>query len=90
MDSAATERSQIFNQNPSLSYLKSIENKVKEERKTNPPKSTIPAALQFADKNKDGLITTNEITDAIDAFFDGNSTLTIVKLNSLIDYFFEQ
>jgi hypothetical protein len=91
MDSTATERSQIFNQNPSLSYLKSIENQVKEERKTNPAKKvTIPPTLQFADKNKDGLITTTEITGAIDAFFDGNASLTIEKINSLIDFFFEQ
>ena len=90
MDSTATERSQIFNQNPSLAYLKSIENQVKQERKTNPSKTTIPARLQFADKNKDGLITTNEIADTIDSFFDGNSMITIEKINSLIDYFFEQ
>jgi hypothetical protein len=89
-DSLATERSQIFNQNPSLGYLKDIENKVKEDRKTNPPKTKIPAALQVADKNKDGLITTNEITGAIDLFFDGNSSFTIEKINALIDYFFEQ
>jgi hypothetical protein len=89
-DSLATERSQIFNQNPSLGYLKDIENKVKEDRKTKPPKTKIPAALQVADKNKDGLITTSEITEAIDAFFDGNSSFTIEKINSLIDYFFEQ
>jgi hypothetical protein len=89
-DSLATERSQIFNQNPSLGYLKGIENKVKEERKTNPAKSKIPAALQPADKNKDGMITTNEITDAIDSFFDGSNSFTIEKINSLIDYFFEQ
>lgn len=89
-DSAATERSQIFNQNPSLAYLKSIENQVKQERRSNPPKTTIPAKLQFADKNKDGLITTAEITDSIDMFFDGNATITIDKINALIDYFFEQ
>lgn len=90
-DSAATERSQIFNQNPSLSYLKKVENQVKEERKTNPQKKTIiPDKLKFADKNKDGLITTGEITDAIDAFFDGNPQITIDKINALIDYFFEQ
>lgn len=90
-DSTATERSQIFNQNPSLSYLKSVEKQVKEERKTNPQKKTaIPDKLKFADKNKDGMITTSEITDAIDAFFDGNVVVTIDKINALIDYFFEQ
>lgn len=91
MDSLATDRSQLFKQNPSLAYLKDVESKFKEERKSNPgKKTTIPAALKVADKNKDGLITTNEITDAIDAFFDGNAVLSIDKINSLIDYFFEQ
>ncbi len=90
MDSVATERSQLFKQNPSLASLKSIESKVKEERKTQKSKSAIPSALQPADKNKDGFISTNEIADAIDAFFEGNTSFTIEKLNSLIDYFFEQ
>ncbi len=90
MDSLATERSALFNQNPNVAYLKGIENKVKEERKTSPPKTKIPVVLQPADKNKDGLITTNEITEAIDSFFDGNTSFTIEKINSLIDYFFEQ
>jgi len=92
MDSTATERSELFLQNPSLSYLKNVENKFKEERKNNPTakKPTIPPALKVADKNKDGLITTNEITEAIDAFFDGNPAFSIEKINSLIDYFFEQ
>lgn len=91
MDSLATDRSQVYKQNPSLAYLKGVESKIKEERKTNPGKTTaIPASLKIADKNKDGLITTNEITEAIDSFFDGNPALSIDKINSLIDYFFEQ
>ena len=89
-DSLATDRSQLFKQNPSLAYLNGVENKIKEERKSNPGKTTIPESLKIADKNKDGLITTNEITDAIDSFFDGKTALSIDKLNSLIDYFFEQ
>ena len=91
MDSLATDRNQLFKENPSLAYLKGVESKIKEERKSNPgKKTTIPASLKIADKNKDGLITTNEITAAIDSFFDGNQELSIEKINSLIDYFFEQ
>ena len=90
-DSLATDRNQLFKQNPSLAYLKGVESQIKQERKSNPGKKTsIPENLKIADKNKDGLITTNEITDAIDAFFDGNTALSIDKINSLIDYFFEQ
>ncbi|HET6226316.1 MAG TPA: hypothetical protein VFF27_08560 [Bacteroidia bacterium] len=90
IDSTATERSRLFTENPSLAYLKDVENKIKEERKTNPAKTKIPADLKIEDKNNDGLITTNEITEAIDSFFDGNTALSIDKINRLIDYFFEQ
>ena len=91
-DSLATERSEIFNENPSLSYLKDVEAKSTEARKnsTNAAATTIPYALRSADKNKDGFITTDEITAAIDQFFEGDSDFTVEKLNALIDFFFEQ
>jgi hypothetical protein len=90
-DSIATERSQLFNENPSLSYLKDVEAKAAEARKTNPNAGkNIPYALKPADKNNDGVITTDEITMAIDSFFEGDSDFTVEKLNDLIDYFFEQ
>ncbi len=90
-DSLATERSELFNENPSLSYLKDVEAKSTEARKNNTTASSaIPFALRSADKNKDGFITTDEITAAIDAFFEGDSDFTVEKLNDLIDFFFEQ
>lgn len=90
-DSLATERNQLFNENPSLAFLKEVEAKTKEAHKTNPNKtSTIPYALRAADKNNDGYISTDEITQAIDGFFEGDSNFTVEKLNDLIDYFFEQ
>ena len=90
-DSLATERSELFNENPSLSYLKDVEAKSTEARKngTNTT-NAIPTPLRSADKNKDGFITTDEITAAIDAFFEGDSDFTVEKLNDLIDFFFEQ
>jgi hypothetical protein len=92
-DSLATERSELFNENPSLAYLKSVDEKAAELRKANPNAaaySKIPAALKPADKNNDGYISSEEIAMAIDSFFEGESAFTVEKLNDLIDYFFEQ
>ncbi|MDQ3048998.1 MAG: hypothetical protein M3R27_15725 [Bacteroidota bacterium] len=90
-DSLATERSQLFNENPSLAYLKDLEAKTTEARKNNPnAANSIPYNLRPADKNNDGYITTDEITAAIDSFFEGDSDFTVEKLNDLIDFFFEQ
>ncbi len=90
-DSLATERSEVFNQNPSLSYLKDLDAKASDTRKNNPAKSnSIPTALKSADKNNDGYISSDEITGAIDSFFDGSSDFTVERLNDLIDFFFEQ
>lgn len=90
-DSLATERSQLFNENPSLSYLKDVEAKSTEARKTNPnATNTIPYALKPADKNNDGFISADEIASAIDMFFEGDSNFSVEKLNDLIDFFFEQ
>lgn len=90
-ESLATERSQIFNENPSLAYLKDVEAKTRELRKVAPgTQSKIPYALRSADKNNDGYISTDEISATIDAFFVGDSDFTVEKLNQLIDFFFEQ
>lgn len=90
-DSLATERSEVFNQNPSLSYLKDLDSKLSDARKNNPAKpNSIPAALKSADINNDGYISSDEITGAIDGFFDGSSNFTVERLNDLVDFFFEQ
>ncbi len=51
--------------------------------------STIPNDLVIADKNNDGKITPDEITTAIDFFFDGDKNYSPEKLKNLVDYFFE-
>jgi outer membrane protein OmpA-like peptidoglycan-associated protein len=51
---------------------------------------SLPADILPADKDNDGKISTDEITNAIDSFFDGNSEFTVEKINKLIDFFFEQ
>jgi len=86
-DSIATERSQLFNENPSLKYLQAIDSKtVKNPNKIN----NIPAAIKPADTDGNGIISSSEITGAIDTFFEGESPFTVELLNDLIDYFFEQ
>ena len=81
----------MFNENPSLRYLKEVEAKSTSERKNNPKdNSVIPFALIPADVDHDGYISTDEIAKSIDAFFEGDSEFTVEKLNDLIDYFFEQ
>ena len=50
----------------------------------------LPEEFAPADKNNDGKISLDELVGVIDGFFDGTSDYTIKKINSLIDYFFEQ
>lgn len=88
-DSLSTERSEGFNNAPSLTYLKTVEAKAKENiSKVGAIK--IPADFQAADYNKDGYISAAEITQTIDGFFEGESSFTVEKINKLIDFFFEQ
>jgi len=88
-DSLSTERSEGFNNAPSLTYLKEVEAKTKENiAKAGAVK--IPAEFQAADYNKDGYISAAEITQTIDGFFEGESSFTVEKINKLIDFFFEQ
>jgi hypothetical protein len=84
----ATERSSLFNENPSLGYLKDVEKQFKNKGTKNP--SSVPVSLRSADLDKDGTISTAEIAKAIDSFFEGDSDFTVEKLNDLIDFFFEQ
>ena len=88
-DSLSTERSEGFNNAPSLAYLKTVEAKAKENiAKAGAVK--IPADFEAADYNKDGYISAAEITQTIDGFFEGESSFTVEKINKLIDFFFEQ
>ncbi len=52
--------------------------------------SVIPDQFKEADYNNNGVISADEITRAIDEFFDGKNDFTAEKINQLIDYFFEQ
>lgn len=89
-DSLSVERSEGFNNAPSLSYLKEVEAKSKENQNKTGKTSTIPAEFVEADYNKDGVISAAEITKTIDGFFEGENSFNVEKINRLIDYFFEQ
>lgn len=90
-DSLATERSQMFNENPSLRFLQDLDAKAFQSRQSGAGQtSAIPNELKAADLNKDGYISSDEITTAIDSFFEGVGDFTVEKLHRLIDFFFEQ
>lgn len=89
-DSLSSERSQGFNNAPSLTYLKEVEAKAKEVGVKTGSTSKLPIDFQPADYNKDGYISAAEITQTIDAFFEGESAFNVEKINKLIDFFFEQ
>ncbi len=89
-DSLSTERSEGFNNAPSLEYLKKVEEQAKLNKGKSGTASKIPAEYLPADYNSDGYISAAEITKAIDGFFEGESSFTVEKINKLIDYFFEQ
>ncbi len=86
-DSLSTERSEGFNNAPSLAYLQEIE---KAKVQTGGKKAAIPAEFLPADINKDGYISAKEITQTIDGFFEGDTNFNVEKINKLIDFFFEQ
>ena len=46
--------------------------------------------FMVADQNGDGFISSDEITWAIDAFFEGELDFSAAKLHDLIDFFFDQ
>jgi hypothetical protein len=90
-DSLATERSSMFNENPSLRFLQDLDAKALQNRQNNSGQgSTIPDEFKAADINKDGYISSDEITASIDLFFEGEGDFTVEKLHRLIDFFFEQ
>ena len=92
-DSLSVVRSDGFNDNPSQSYLESLEKeKVKNTNAgtTGGGTSKLPAEFQAADYDGDGYISAKEITKTIDGFFEGESSFNVEKINKLIDFFFEQ
>jgi opacity protein-like surface antigen len=79
------ERQQRFADAPSMETL----TKMDTERKPSSG-SSIPARFKVVDTNNDGYISSKELSDAIDGFFDGSVNLSVSDLHDLIDFFFEQ
>ncbi|MGP8216055.1 MAG: hypothetical protein ACLQQ4_10860 [Bacteroidia bacterium] len=87
-DTSAVDRSEAFNKNPTGGLLKQVESE--QRAHGNYSYAKLPKRFQYADKNKDGYITSQEITETIDDFFNGTCPMTVKDINDLIDYFFEQ
>ena len=72
------------------SILKGL-NRIENDNSIEPEiKKELIALLSPADSNKDGRLSKDEITLAINSFFDGNDNFTVEKLYDLIDYYFDQ
>lgn len=84
-ENVASKRLHSFIENPSEA-MKTINER--NNQTLNPV--VIPEKLKVADKDNDGIISTDEIGTSIDAFFDGDENFSVEKLNELIDLFFEQ
>jgi hypothetical protein len=89
-DSAATDRSRLFNQSPSLEYMLEVESKAFEKKNKTETAQNIPLKFRGADLNHDGIISAEEVTTAIRNFFEDETEYTVEKLNELIEFFFEQ
>lgn len=50
----------------------------------------MPENLKAVDTDTDGLISTQEMQDAFDGFFEGTNSFSVKDLHKLVDYFFEQ
>ncbi len=87
-NSQATERSQLFNENPSFKYLLKLEAKSRSVRKNSKDSAVLPIAMLPYDLDDDDYLSADELVKAIDSFFDGDSG--VENLNAVIDYFFEQ
>lgn len=87
-DSLSTERSEAFNEQPTIVYLKSVEAQSTSINQGRP--SRIPIALREADYDNNGIISVDEITRVIDGFFEGTNSFNADGINRLIDFFFEQ
>lgn len=88
LQAISTQRKTTFSEDASTATLDKIFDEIK-DNKTRLGRG-IPPHLKDADINNDGLISPQEITNAMDKFFDGDSFLSVSTLYELIDYFFEQ
>ena len=90
-DSIETETNKVFSDTTETgSILKGL-NRIENDNSIEPEiKKELIALLSPADSNKDGRLSKDEITLAINSFFDGNDNFTVENLYDLIDYYFDQ
>ena len=67
-----------------------IAEKSKTETEVAANMSSIPAEYLAFDMDNNGEITKGEIDEAVNSFFDEDSTLKVSQINGLVNYFFEQ
>lgn len=60
------------------------------EVETSDNMSTVPADYIAFDLNNNGEISKGEIDEAVNAFFEDDSAITLAQLSGLVNYFFEQ
>lgn len=84
------ERHQSFSEDASQAQLDQISHEIEKNAGSNTSSSNIPLELQEADLDKNGIISSTEISSAIDGFFEGSNNFSVKLLHELIDYFFEQ
>lgn len=87
----ASERVNIFMNDPSLASLKKLDTEIRKKAVTaGTSAKKLPPQFAAADANNDGIISSSEITSILDGFFDGSNDYTVEKIHNLIDFFFEQ
>jgi len=90
-DTIVEEKVEVVSDASSINELQNIETKIQsrinEDRQS---ESNIPEHLAEADVDKNGFISANEISLAIDGFFEGTNDFTVQSIHDLINYFFEQ
>lgn len=86
------ERKQSFSEDATQAKLDEISSEIEKNAGSgsNGRTSNIPLELQEADLDGNGIITSKEISAAIDGFFEGSNNFSVKMLHELIDYFFEQ
>lgn len=90
-----TERKTTFSEEASTETLENIFKDIKERLANSNISSkkigeNMPANLKSIDADYDGLISTQEMQDTFDGFFEGSNNFTVKDLHKLIEYFFEQ
>lgn len=92
-DSVVAERVSHFYDAPSKETLKDIDKQIAQKKTSGDHANisgAIPKTYQFADSDGNGILSSTEISGAIDSFFEGELDINVQTLMGLIDYFFEQ